>query len=330
MAKGNLFLGHARGKVGSVVFTRLDGAQITRSLNNAPKNPRTDAQMVQRAIAATVMQAYSAMQKICNHSFEGIAYGMKSQQHFMKINMDRLSELYKMDPDSISVNQKGVKGLVANNFIIAQGSLHNPLLPEANSNSVGFDDMPMPNVDETPDAFLSRTLGLAKEKDQLTIVRARLRVLSANKTMSLFASDSDSDTTTKHAENVSLPFYFAYARLIRNAVSDTKTKYVDTDQGKTAFTAALKKLVTIEDPNEIGIDKLLGFGGDANPADLAITNGAYGSILSSFDADKGWLRSNAYLVIPTNTWGLRGSLIPDYWMADTSIALSAKYLNNGK
>lgn len=328
MAKGNLFLGHARGKVGSLVFSRQNGAQITRSLNNAPKNPRTDAQMVQRAIAATVMQAYSAMQKICNHSFEGIAYGMKSQQHFMKINMDRLSELYKNDPDSISVNQKGVKGLVANNFIIAQGSLHCPLLPDANSFSVGFDDMPLPKVDETPDAFLSRALGLAKEKDQYTIVRARLRVLSANKTMSLFASADD--TTTEYAENVSSPFDFAYARLIRNAVSDTTTKYVDTEEGKTAFTAALKKLVIIEDPNKIGIDKLLGFGGDANAADLAIRNGAYGSILSSFDADKGWLRSNAYLMIPTNKWGLRGSLIPDYWMANTSIALSAKYLNNGK
>lgn len=304
-------MGQARGKVGSVVFTRLDGAQITRSLNNAPKNPRTDAQMVQRAIAATVMQAYSAMMKICNHSFEGIAYGMKSQQHFMKINMDRLSELYKNDPNSISVNQKGVKGLVANNFIIAQGSLTNPLLPVADSNSVGFDDMPLPKVDETPDAFLSRTLGLAKEKDQYTIVRARLRALTPK-------------------ETVSSPFNFAYARLIRNAVSDTTTKFVNTDAGKTAFTAALKKLVTIEDPNEIGIDKLLGFGGDANAADLAITSGAYGSILSSFDANKGWLRSNAYLMIPTNKWGLRGSLIPDYWMADTSIALSAKYLNNGK
>lgn len=311
MAKGNLFMGQARGKVGSVVFTRLDGAQITRSLNNAPKNPRTDAQMVQRAIAGTIMQAYSAMQKICNHSFEGIAYGMKSQQHFMKINMDRLSELYKNDPNSISVNQKGVKGLVANNFIIAQGSLTNPLLPVADSNSVGFDDMPLPKVDETPDAFLSRTLGLAKEKDQYTIVRARLRALPAKETMSS-------------------PFDFAYARLIRNAVSDTTTKFVNTDDGKTAFTEALKKLVTIEDPNEIGIDKLLGFGGDANAADLAITNGAYGSILSSFDADKGWLRSNAYLMIPTNKWGLRGSLIPDYWMANTSVALSAKYLNNGK
>ena len=327
MAKGNLFLGHARGKVGSVVFTRLDGAQITRSLNNAPKNPRTDAQMVQRAIAGTIMQAYSAMQKICNHSFEGIAYGMKSQQHFMKINMDRLSELYKMDPNSISVNQKGVKGLVANNFIIAQGSLHCPLLPVVDSHSVAYDNMPLPNVDETPDAFLSRALGLAKEKDQYTIVRARLRVLSANKTMSLYATATD---TTKYDEKVSLPFDFAYARLIRNAVSDTTTKYVDTDEGKTAFTAALKKLVIIEDPNEIGIDKLLGFGGDANAADLAINNGGFGSILSSFDADKGWLRSNAYLMIPTNKWGLRGSLIPDYWMAGTSIALSAKYLNNGK
>ena len=42
------------------VFSRLNGQQVSRVRNRNPKNPRTNAQLYQRAIMATVMQAYSA------------------------------------------------------------------------------------------------------------------------------------------------------------------------------------------------------------------------------------------------------------------------------
>lgn len=48
MAKGNMFLGYARGKIGSLVFSRRKGEQITRARNFAPANPRTNAQLTQR------------------------------------------------------------------------------------------------------------------------------------------------------------------------------------------------------------------------------------------------------------------------------------------
>lgn len=48
MAKGNMLLGYARGKVGSLVFARRKGEQITRSRNTAPANPRTRSQLAQR------------------------------------------------------------------------------------------------------------------------------------------------------------------------------------------------------------------------------------------------------------------------------------------
>ena len=73
MAKGNLFQGMGRGKVGDVVFSRLNGEQISRVRNRHPKNPRSNSQLFQRAIMATVMQAYSAGKAIFDHSFEGYA-----------------------------------------------------------------------------------------------------------------------------------------------------------------------------------------------------------------------------------------------------------------
>lgn len=48
MSKDNMLLGYARGKVGSLVFARRKGLQITRAYNANPANPKTPAQINQR------------------------------------------------------------------------------------------------------------------------------------------------------------------------------------------------------------------------------------------------------------------------------------------
>ena len=90
MAKGNLFQGQARGVIGDVVFTRQNGQQVSRVRNRAPRNPKTDAQLYQRAVMATIMQAYSAGKAIFDHSFEGYVVGSENQQRFMKLNTKKL------------------------------------------------------------------------------------------------------------------------------------------------------------------------------------------------------------------------------------------------
>ena len=84
MAKDNLFLGMARGKVGDVVFSRLNGVQVSRARNRAPKNPQSPLQLSQRVIMKTASLAYSFVQNIANHSFEGYAEGTPSQSRFIK------------------------------------------------------------------------------------------------------------------------------------------------------------------------------------------------------------------------------------------------------
>lgn len=86
MAKGNMFQGMARGKVGDVVFSRTNGEQISRVRNRHPNNPRTNKQMFQRAVMATVMQAYSAGKEIFDHAFQGKAVGAESQRVFLSKN----------------------------------------------------------------------------------------------------------------------------------------------------------------------------------------------------------------------------------------------------
>ena len=92
MAKDNLFLGTARGSVGDIVFSRLDGQQVARVRNRAPHNPQSPAQMVQRIIMSTVGKAYSLMQEITNHSFEGFEQSQGSQRKFMEFNVSVLRD----------------------------------------------------------------------------------------------------------------------------------------------------------------------------------------------------------------------------------------------
>lgn len=92
MSKGNMFLGFARGKVGSVVFSRANGQQITRAKSDVVANPQTEAQMIQRIFLNTVAQAYSNMGAIVDHSFEGLQKGQQCMSYFMKANMKAIRQ----------------------------------------------------------------------------------------------------------------------------------------------------------------------------------------------------------------------------------------------
>lgn len=97
MGKGNMFQGMARGKVGDVVFSRLNGEQISRVRNRHPRNPRTMKQLYQRAIMATILQNYSAGKEIYDHAFQGYAKGMDNQRRFQSINTKILRDLSATD-----------------------------------------------------------------------------------------------------------------------------------------------------------------------------------------------------------------------------------------
>lgn len=138
MAKDNLFLGMARGKVGDVVFSRLNGVQVSRARNRAPHNPQSPAQMVQRIIMSSVGKAYSFMQAICNHSFEGFETGQLSQRKFMEVNVGLLRDkcadvlAYPVEEvikasEAFNFSFKNDYSPVMNQYMISAGSL--PSLP---------------------------------------------------------------------------------------------------------------------------------------------------------------------------------------------------------
>lgn len=134
MSKGNPFLGFARGAVGDVVLTRSAGEQVTRARNRSPRNPQTPLQLVQRVILKTVSSAYSALQEIADHSFEGLGTGTPNQSRFQKLNISLLRgyasiEIASADPVQI-LNSQATNYMskydsypVVNAYIMSEGTL---------------------------------------------------------------------------------------------------------------------------------------------------------------------------------------------------------------
>lgn len=87
MAKGNLFLGTAGNSVGDVVMYRREGSQVSRVRVRKVKNPKTDAQSLQRAAFSPVAKFYSPLAVVLERSFEGLSKS-KSYAKFLKTNVD--------------------------------------------------------------------------------------------------------------------------------------------------------------------------------------------------------------------------------------------------
>lgn len=117
-----MLLGHARGKVGSVVFSRLNGRQITRALAEQVSNPRTDGQNAQRAIFATITTFAAAVRDVVDHSFQSIDEGQKSVNRFISVNTKKLREAY-LTGNPVDIMPKGEGLPYANVYRMSQGSL---------------------------------------------------------------------------------------------------------------------------------------------------------------------------------------------------------------
>lgn len=74
-----------KGKVGNVVgYKGRNGQKLIRIRQTEVYNPKTDGQLFQRIIIATAARAYSLLNSVCDHSFQGIAVGGQSQSYFLK------------------------------------------------------------------------------------------------------------------------------------------------------------------------------------------------------------------------------------------------------
>lgn len=138
-----MLLGHARGKVGSLVFSRSNGQQVVRAKSDVVANPQTRAQMIQRILLNTIAQAYSKMSVICDHSFQGIKNGQDSMSYFLKTNLKNLRARVAQEIDGgaymdeiFSMSPLGTNVFVPNNYVIAKGTLPKITVADASADDV--------------------------------------------------------------------------------------------------------------------------------------------------------------------------------------------------
>lgn len=310
MAKGNLFQGMGRGKIGDVVFSRLNGQQVSRVRNRNPKNPRSNAQLYQRAIMATIMQAYSAGKKIFDHSFQGVAVGANNMAVFMRENLKILRQqiAYEISSEMLAENMQancvwpGANQPVANAYLISKGNYKQKAFIETRPGGGIYYTLPEPEANEKVNEYAAR-VGLLAD-DYYTFC---LFLEGTNELFHAFEGLED-------PAGIGYDCRFGYVRLhvksnvasIEDAIA-TKSQLFDVDASMN-----IDETFMTENVAE-GISM----------SDLDVTGrgvGSIGLIRSRKDRD---LRSTSYMYCPTkaqvetNDFGIKAIYINEAWQRGT-------------
>lgn len=305
MSKGNMLLGQARGKVGSLVFARVNGKQVTRAKAEVVKNPQSETQMISRIILNTVAQAYSNFQPIVDHSYEGVPKGQKSMSKFMKKNIDALRSKIAQaiaegyDYDGVSAfTPIGDNTLYPNAYIMSSGSLPE-VRPEFVEGSTVVAALPVSA--NTYQAVLD-DLGLQRG-DQLTFIACEN--VAAGKT----------------------GFFFT------RVILDPTNADGSSAELSSAFVGA-DNAVNLPSPRNEGSFGTLSFAEGKISWNIKSATSqmfAIGIIVSRKQTDGSWLRSNCQLLVnDAAVTGVQPSLqyCLDLFYAGGIDALSDMYLNN--
>lgn len=300
MSKGNMLLGHARGKVGSLVFSRSNGKQVVRANADVVKNPQTEKQMIQRIIMATVAQAYSRFQPICDHSFEGLQAGQQTMSAFVSANLKLMRENIAA---AVAANQSfddikaftpvGSNEYASNAYIIAKGKL-----PEVIASFTGSTRAKVAGIAANTYAAVISALGLQRG-DQLTFV------------------------TTQGASGANITFH--YARVILDPMN------TDGSEAELSVPFIADGAINLPNSRNEGNFNVLEFADSAiawNFSAQSVTGAAV--IVSRQNADGTWKRSNAVLQVNDPGIIYERSLQEclDLVKSGSIDTLSSMYLNN--
>lgn len=302
-----IFATNISGKVGNVVFRKAGKQNIVSQRPASVKNPRTDMQQRQRAYIKTVSSAYSVLKPICDHSFEGIAYGADSMNFFKRENYKIVSNAGKaviknssnvVTDSAILVSKGSITWNVSfgNDGIIADFSKY--------MSDLGITSVADLNINQFLDA-----LGI-KNGDQLTVINVSEtgKIYGAHDSLQQVSSDIN------------------YSRYIINYGNGSEKAFVN--KGNSEDTYILNPSI-LDKESEIDNTAVL----------IAVTRGVlyiydynndwspekYTAIISRRNADK-WLRSTATLYADPNFSGFYDidEVLPSY------SPTGERYLNNAE
>lgn len=307
-------MGMGRGKVGEIVFSRQDGEQVFRARNRHPHNPQTNKQLVQRAIMATIMSAYSAGREIFDHSFQGYSVGAGCQRRFLSLNANALRTKLGTEWDTAAgeeslakVTAPKIQTPIPNEYIISEGSMTQDIFNFSDGGAFPIWSLPAPQANE-------------KVKDYA----ARVGLIAGDIYTFVFfeTSKADADVLYKTYGIASVDYdiiyrgAFGWVRLITKNLAAVETVLTvdsplstlfDVENGGVGVTSAGS--LTLDDTMSVGSLS-------ANGATTEANGHAIGLIKSRRDED---LRSNATMVIGNpDEFGLYWNDVLTAWRAGTT------------
>ena len=332
MAKSKSFFGLRTGSTKSLTFQVYRGQQITKDRVTRISNPRSEAQMRQRAIIPIVAASRAALKGLVNHSFEGVPYGDQSLKKFSELNL-RAGAL-----DVVSYSPNGVSNPGFATLQVSAGTLN------ANGIDFGLEE------DETALRVALPTLGKNELKFKAAQVGApALPILKAiadwGATNCEYVAGGNQLTflTVSNIGNVQIGANFAplaafdICRLLFPSAETTPSQVSDVNG-----TFKVQSQVT-EGASEVNIynnvvvinikytkeDNMLVFTIQPtnNPSGSSV---AGGTVIRSALVNNVWKRSLAKIVFPQDSTG-GDEYTYEMWRSYYErTGTSAKYLNQGK
>lgn len=321
MAKAGFWLRGARGKLaGTSIGRGANGQTIMREIVT-PRNPKTNPQMLQRAISATVGQAYSHGKEIFDHSFQSFAKGADNMNRFRSLNARILRSLLKADLDNNThiarcVAPKAMYAVPFAGMVISEGTYNQNLMTLTPGTADAFAKITLPAVAD------------AAESAQDYIARVGL-IADDFYTIILFSVDGNTPVfevqgaTTPNAQQFASNFGFIRLR-VKSTLSEITGKasqikwsnlfiLENTNLTRTAW------FDTATQATEVTFDTLV-------PDDYGA--GAVGIIRSRLDQD---LRSNSTLVYAGigDAFGLTAEYVIPAWTQGAEAVGNSKYILEG-
>ena len=330
MAKSKSFFGLRTGSTKSLTFQVYRGEQITKDRVYRVSNPRSEAQMTQRALIPIVAAARSALKGLVDHSFEGVPYGEASLKEFSKQNL-RAGALTVTSYSPNGVSNPGFADLIVSN-----GSIHVPFQIESRTNanqvkvsSIQYPPFKLPAADKgaSADAIFKYLETYARENNVAIIAPGTQLTF-----LTIYQSGSVMVNTGAGTIDAPTSGFFLDRIYIPNGDSDSENAKEINDKWKVyAAVAQDAKLVVLENSNgnkiEIGCDGTLTINTSTYETSENDNNCGMALILSRY-VNGVWKRSPSRLTIgfePTNKYSFED------WLSTykTTGAASKKYLNTG-
>lgn len=200
MAKGNLFLGTARKKLGDVVLYRRQGVQQSRVRVRSIANPKTEGQALQRNYLAPVSKFYAPLAAVLERSWEGLNK-VESHQAFLKANIDLARKNGWYVP-------KGT-GFIPLPYKISKGTLNGIDCEVADGVATLYIPGAALTSNSTVGDLSQRLIGAgAAEGDQVTIIAALYEYGDYRPTWLRFWLDTNDDTPLSNVTNGAISLAF--------------------------------------------------------------------------------------------------------------------------